>query len=362
MRLTPPPMERFFFRPVFLARLFFVLLTTWLASRIAVQTARDPRVFSAIAFVAALIIVIIEYATNAIASRKILLAAFGWLMGMLFAQLFYRTIPEAILPTSTSLFICNILFGYFGIILGLRHADWILRPGNLKFFLVNPRERPKILDSSVIIDGRILDVLRLEVLSGPVMVPNFVLREIQGIADSADPYRRARGRRGLEVLNRLNTECKSFDVIDTDFPDLTEVDEKLIQLCMTMNADLVTNDFNLHKIAQVRLIRVINLNELAEALRPAVFVGETIDLPIVKAGKEAGQGVSYLKDGTMVVIEGGEEFIGQECEIVVSNILQNASGRLVFARLIEAPAREETLAPRTPGTAPVRPRLPTAAH
>lgn len=327
-------------RPVYLARLFFVLLTTWLAALLAWRTAQDARVFSVVAFFGAVAFVLIEISTNAIASRKILLAAAGCLAGLIFARLIYRTIPTDIVDSETSLIICNAMFGYFGVILALRHADW-LRPGNLKFFFVNPTERPKILDSSVIIDGRIIDLMPLGILSGRILIPSFVLHEIQGIADSSDPNRRARGRRGLGVLDWLRQECKSLDIIDNDYPEIPDVDDKLMALCRTMNADLVTNDYNLHKIAQLHQIHVLNFNELADALRPGVFVGETMNLQIAKAGKETGQGVGYLQDGTMVIVENSDQLIGQEVEVVVNNILQNPTGRLIFARIHHEEGRQD---------------------
>lgn len=326
----------FFYRPVLLARVIFILLMTWMGVLLAnsYDPPLNPILFSSVAFIGALIIVLFEYATNAVSSKKILTAAFGLMIGLIFAHLFYPTIPERVVNSETSRFICMMLFGYFGIVIALKHSDW-LRPGNLKFFLVNPLDRPKVLDSSVIIDGRINEVIALRLINGPIMIPTFVLNEIQAIADSSDPFRRARGRRGLDVLDRLRRSCKMLDVIETDYPEVIEVDQKLILLCRSMNTDLVTNDYNLQKIAELHQINVINLNELADALRPTVYVGETLPLTIVKSGKEAGQGIGYLEDGTMIVVENADGLIGQECEIVVSNILQNPSGRLIFARLRE---------------------------
>ena len=331
--------------PVFLARVFFILLTTCMCALIAYnRRALGPQgdysttwiysgwISSGIGFSLATVAVIVEYSTNAIASRKILLGVFGCMMGLIFAQLAYRVIPPELVDAETSQFVCSMMFGYFGIVLALKHSDW-LRPGNLRFFLVNPQEKPRILDSSVIIDGRVNEMIRLSLLTGPIIVPNFVLREIQGIADSSDPHRRTRGRRGLDVLDQLRTSCPTLDVIDTDYPEIPEVDEKLIHLCSEMTAVMVTNDFNLQKIAQLRQVEVINLNEVADALKPMVYVGEALDLAIVKGGKEPGQGVGFLGDGTMVVVEDSADAVGQEREVIVTNILQNPAGRLIFAKL-----------------------------
>lgn len=341
MTKSPKSFLSLFYRPVFFARVIFILMMTWLGVLLALSydPPRNPLLFSSVAFIGSVIFVIFEYATNAISSRKILTAGVGLFLGLIFAQLFYPCVPERIVEPKTSRFICSILFGYFGIVLALRHSDW-LRPGNLKFFFVNPMDKPKVLDSSVIIDGRIGDVLAYRLVGGPIIVPSFVLNEIQGIADSSDPYRRARGRRGLDVLDRLRKNCKTLDIIETDFPDHAEVDQKLVQLCKATNSDLVTNDFNLQKIAELHQIHVFNLNELADALRPSVYVGETLELMIVRPGKEAGQGIGYLEDGTMIVVEGADNLIGTECEIVVSNILQNPSGRLIFARIRDDESRQ----------------------
>ena len=329
------------FRPISLARVCFVLLATALAPQVAWDMGFNWWIFTPITFVVSCLIVTVEFALDATSSRKMLVGGIGLVAGLIFAQLLYPTIQYILERTSaegriapkTARLISDIMLGYIGIVVALRNADW-LRLGNLKLLLVNPTNRPKILDSSVIIDGRIVELIRLELVCGQILVPTFVLQEIQGIADSSDPYRRARGRRGLDVLDQLRTTCKTLDTIDTDYPDQPVVDQKLIRLSRDMGADLVTNDHNLHKIAQVHQIQVLNINELADALRPTVYVGETLELMIVKQGREAGQGVAYLKDGTMVVIEGGESQVGREKYVVVSNILQNPSGRLIFARLL----------------------------
>ncbi len=345
-------------RPIFLARLFFVLLATWMGALLGWDTQHDPRLFSALGLVGSLFFVLIEYSTNAIALRKIILAAFGWLVGLLIAQLFYPSFAwfaslivrmiEAIRSTDfhkltkssanvdlinveTARLICHMLFGYLGLVLAIRHADW-LRFGNMRFYLANPATRPKVLDSSVIIDGRILDVIKLGLFDGPVAIPQFVLAEVQFLADSAESHRRARGRRGLEVLDKLRTACPTLDILNTDFPDVAEVDQKLVRLCASINAELVSNDFNLQKIAQLHHVTTINLNELAAVLRPTVYIGETLVLKIVKTGKEAGQGVGYLEDGSMVVVDDAESRIGRDCEVVIVSLLQNPSGRLIFAR------------------------------
>ena len=287
--------------------------------------------YSLIALFAALIITIVEHATDAISSHKILMAALGLTAGLIFSSLFYPTIPAGLADPQSARIVCNLFFGYFGIILAIKHAERF-HLSRLKFFLSQPHERPKVLDSSVIIDGRIRELVELQVISGPILIPNFVLVEIQTIADSNDPNRKARGRRGLEVLEALRDGCKTLELVDKDYPEHPGVDQKLVMLCREMDADLITNDYNLQKIAHLHGITVINLNEIANALKPTVYIGEMFSLAIVREGKEMGQGVGYLEDGTMVVVDDAHHLLGQAVNVSVSSILQTSSGRLVFAR------------------------------
>lgn len=335
-------LARMFFNPVFLARFFFVLLATWCGMLLAHPSTPtkfflfghqvyERILYSTTAFFVALVITLIEHATDAISSHKILMAALGLTAGLVFAALFAPTIPAELAIPATARMVCNLFFGYFGVILAIKHSERF-HLSRLKFFLAQPQERAKVLDSSVIIDGRIRDLLDLKVITGPIVIPNFVLVEIQGIADSNDPNRKARGRRGLDVLEALRDNCKSLELLDKDFPDQISVDQKLILLCREMNADLLTNDYNLQKIAQLHRLTVININEVANALKPTVYIGETFQLTLVREGKEVGQGVGYLEDGTMVVVDDTAHLLGQEVTVMVSSILQTSSGRLVFAR------------------------------
>jgi uncharacterized protein YacL len=328
---------------------------------LAWETHRDPKWFCLFGFVGSTVIVLIEYASNVIASRKIMLAFVGWMLGLICAQIFYPTFgwlvglvfsvfdslkpmslnaatqpppPPLRITPETARFVCHMLFGYFGLVLALRHADWF-RLGNLKFYLANPSDRPKVLDSSVIIDGRILDLIALGMLEGPVLAPYFVINEVQMLSDAPDDHRRSRGKRGLEVLDKLRVQCPGLDTVDTDYPDLAGVDDKLVRLCRELNADLLTNDANLQKVAQLHQIKTVNLNELAAALRQTVYVGDTIFVRIVKPGKEPGQGVGYLDDGSMIVVDEAEHLTGKEIEIEVSGMLQNPSGRMIFGRPAE---------------------------
>ncbi len=195
--------------------------------------------------------------------------------------------------------------------------------------------RPSILDTSVIIDGRIADVVDARVFDGQLVIPKFVINELQGIADSSDRMRRSRGRRGLDILNRLR-ETKVLDVqmFDRELPEFANqpVDLKLVALAKHLHGRLVTNDYNLNKVAQLQDVEVINLNDLANAMKPSFLPGEQICVRIVKAGEEHGQGIAYLDDGTMVVVEGGREHIGQQVNIAVTSVIQKSAGRMVFGR------------------------------
>ena len=195
--------------------------------------------------------------------------------------------------------------------------------------------KPCILDTSVIIDGRIADVVDTAVLDGQLILPKFVIAELQGIADSSDRMRRSRGRRGLDILNRLRSNPKAdVQLFDRDLPEFSgqPVDMRLVVLAKHLKGRLVTNDYNLNKVAGIHGVEVINLNDLANALKPIFLPGEQVEVRVVKAGEEVGQGIGYLEDGTMVVIEGGREFIGKQVAVAVTSVLQTSAGRMVFGR------------------------------
>ncbi|HVE39467.1 MAG TPA: PIN domain-containing protein [Planctomycetota bacterium] len=191
--------------------------------------------------------------------------------------------------------------------------------------------KPAILDTSAIIDGRIADVIDTKVIDTKVIVPRFVLNELQQVADSQDKLKRNRGRRGLDILNRLR-KAKGVEVHEVELPDITGVDSKLVKLAKTLDARIVTTDFNLNKVAQVQGVEVINVNDLASALRPVVLQGEKLSIKVIRAGESPGQGVGYMDDGTMVVAEECASKIGQQVELTVTNVLQTSAGRLIFGR------------------------------
>lgn len=194
--------------------------------------------------------------------------------------------------------------------------------------------RPKLLDTSVIIDGRIADICDTGIIEGEVIVPSFVLRELQHIADSSDGMKRSRGRRGLDMLKAMqDKKSVPISVVSTDYKDIDEVDAKLIMLASELGGVVVTNDYNLNKVAAVREVPVLNINELANALKPIAIPGEEMSVYVVKEGKEAGQGIGYMDDGTMIVIENGRRLVGETVNVAVTSVLQTAAGRMIFARV-----------------------------
>lgn len=191
----------------------------------------------------------------------------------------------------------------------------------------------KLLDTSVIIDGRIADIVKTGFLDGSLVIPTFVLEELQHIADSSDVLKRNRGRRGLDILNRIQKELKiKVNIMEIDFEEIQEVDSKLIRLAKQLNGKVVTNDFNLNKVCELQGVDVLNINDLANAVKPVVLPGEEIMVQVIKDGKEYGQGIGYLDDGTMIVVEGGKDFIGTRLEVMVTSVLQTSAGRMIFAK------------------------------
>ena len=230
-----------------------------------------------------------------------------------------------------------LLLPYLGLIIGGRKGEW-LEPARLMtlFRASGPQRRYKILDTSVIIDGRIADLCDTGFMDGTLVIPQFVLKELQLVADSADSMKRNRGRRGLDILQKIQKMSGvEVTISDVDFPEVREVDLKLIELARTLSGKIVTNDFNLNKVAQLRGVEVLNINELANALKPVVLPGEIMKVFILKEGKEYNQGVAYLDDGTMVVVDNARKMISKTIDIVVTSVLQTTAGKMIFGRYIE---------------------------
>ena len=241
-----------------------------------------------------------------------------------------------------------ISFGYIGMIMAMRSnkEDFSLIIPYVRFSRENKPENILLLDTSVIIDGRIADLMEARFLEGIVVVPSFILKELQLIADSADPLRRARGRRGLDMLARLQrNKANEVKIHDAEVPEETETDAKLIRLAKSLHACLYTNDHNLGKVAELQSVKHVNLNELAAALKPVILPGEVLTLKIVREGKDKGQGVGYLSDGTLVVVNNAQKFIGHSIEVQVMSLLQSATGTMAFADAKVTPGTANVHAP-----------------
>src|SRR3981189_1322075 len=224
-----------------------------------------------------------------------------------------------------------------GVVICGQKAEWFEPARIIAAFRDSSRlHQYKVLDTSVIIDGRIADICETGFLEGTLVVPQFVLRELQQVADSSDSLKRNRGRRGLDILQKMQKMTNvAVQIVETDFPDIREVDLKLIELARKLAGKVVTNDFNLNKVAQLRGVNVLNINELANALKPVVLPGETMRVFILKEGKEYNQGVAYLDDGTMVVVDNARKMISKTIDVGVTSVLQTAAGKMIFGRFDE---------------------------
>ncbi|MBI4691756.1 MAG: TRAM domain-containing protein [Nitrospirae bacterium] len=269
---------------------------------------------------------------------------FGLSTGLLFGNLLAFPL-KAIIPQDfvIAAFILNALFGYTGLLVGIKRGKGLTVSGILRLFKGQGfEENLKLLDTSVIIDGRIADVCEAGFIEGTFILPQFILQELQYIADSPDSLKRARGRRGLDVLHKLQKMSDvTVRIVDEDFPKIKEVDAKLVALGRLLDAKVITNDFNLNKVAELQGVSVLNIHELANALKPVVLPGETIKVFVIKEGKEHNQGVAYLDDGTMVVVENARKLIGKNVDVTVTSVLQTTAGRMIFSKTKEDYERED---------------------
>lgn len=273
--------------------------------------------------------------------EKIIVAILGMIIFILFGLLINLALPIRDIPSiggPISVFI-NIVCAYFGFILAINKeeeiTDFIFNHGKNKvpYGDINKIISSKILDTSVIIDGRIFDICQTGFIEGSLIIPEFVLEELRHIADSSDVLKRNRGRRGLDILKQMQKDSEiDVQIVDQDFEDIPEVDSKLVKLAQLIDARIITNDFNLNKVAELQGVKVLNINELANAVKPVVLPGEEMEVKVIKEGKEDGQGVGYLDDGTMIVVDNGINYMGDEIAVLVTSILQTAAGRMIFAK------------------------------
>ncbi len=303
---------------------------------------------------AGLLLVLLEallHRVGRLSVRGFSAALFGLLFGLIMAKMVADAIAIAGLE-GTALSITRVVvtwvFGYIGMVMALRGRDEfnIIIP----YVRLSRQDRGEdlfVIDTSAIIDGRILDLCKTRFLQGRLLVPRFVLRELQGIADSSDSIKRSRGRRGLEILHELQKQPQAdVKIHEEEVPSVTDIDAKLVKLAQLVNAKVVTTDYNLNRVAELQGVAVLNVNELAQALRPVVLPGETVEVRPIKEGKEHNQAVAYLQDGTMVVVENGRHLIGQNIKGFVTSVLQTAAGRMVFVRPDQPPAQGRSEPPR----------------
>lgn len=302
---------------------------------------------AAVGVVVAGIVLGIEYTLRQAKPGVLLGGAAGLACGLLLAGLAAWALGATV-PDFESVpvlgFLLLAIFPYLGLIYGVKiftAAGILGQPGAFETRGTASTSN-KILDTSVIIDGRVADLCETGFLEGAFILPQFILNELQHIADSSDPLKRGRGRRGLDVLNKIQKMVDiEVRIVDEDFPHIREVDSKIVMLAKKMNAKVITNDLNLSKVAELQGVRVLNINELCNALKPVVLPGEQLRVFVLKEGKEAGQGVAYLDDGTMIVVDNAKRFIGSNVNVVVTSVLQTQAGRMIFARLKEETEGQE---------------------
>ena len=301
-----------------------------------------------IGFIVAIFVIQIEQAIKKVSLRIILGSVIGTVIGLVMAFLLalglsFTNIAEkqSVLPWIYVLLTC--VLGYLGLVIGSKKSDEFPFPFSTGK-TTKAIEDYRILDTSVIIDGRIADICDTGFLEGKLIVPRFVLEELQQIADSADAMKRSRGRRGLDILNRMQkTSGVEIEIAEQDFPKIKGVDSKLIELAKKTEGKVITNDFNLNKVAELQGIKILNVNELANALKPVVLPGETMAVKIIREGKEPGQGVAYLDDGTMVIVDHAVKNIGKNVEVIVTSVLQTTAGRMIFSEMKEVVLERNTI-------------------
>ncbi len=329
-------------------RVFFICLSMaagyYIGSSYAALNATWPIVGAAIGLFAAGFLMLGEMLMQKISTRNLSAGLVGLVFGIFMSWILMAVVKLIPMETEVLLsihIVITLIFCYLGMVIAMRGKDeFSLIIPYVKFERRDQAEQMVILDTSVIIDGRIADICQTKFVSGRLIIPRFVLKELQQIADSQDSLKRNRGRRGLDILNKMQKNPSTdIKIADEDFPEITEVDAKLIKMAIVIGGKIVTNDDNLNKIAELQGVVVLNINDLANALRPVVLPGEIMQIRITKEGKEYNQGIAYLDDGTMVVVDNARYLIGQNLKAVVTSVLQTSAGRMIFAKVDESEKR-----------------------
>ena len=322
-------------------RILFIILVGVICYSVADTLAfRNPWIPALAGGWIATIVVVAEQGLTQISIKGLIAGILGLGIGLIIANLIAWPIRGiAFLESFAPLIflLINGIFATVGLTVFLKRkeeiADFLLRRGGKK---ISGEGKNKIVDTSVIIDGRIVDLCKTGFIEGTLVIPHFILEEVQQIADSSTSSKRTRGRRGLDMVNELQSQERiPVQIVDTDFPDIPEVDSKLLQLAKVMKAQIITNDFNLKKVAKIQEVEVLNINEIATALKPVLLPGESLRINVLKEGENPNQGVAYLEDGTMVVIEKGKQYIGKQAEVIVTSVLQTTTGKMIFTELRE---------------------------
>ena len=325
-------------------RIFFTLLSTivgfYVGDMLKAYIPYGEITGITVGFGGALLVIWLEIATRRASIRNLSAAVFGLVFGFFMAWILTRVLT--LIPMEESVFLSVqifliLMFCYLGMVIAMRGKDeFNLIIPYVKFSRQDRKEDIVLLDTSVIIDGRIADICQTKFLEGKFVIPRFILKELQQIADSQDVLKRNRGRRGLDILHKIQ-QSANIDVVihEEDFPEISDVDANLVKLAKVLSGKVLTNDFNLNKIAELQGVPVLNINDLANALRPVVLPGEELEVRITKEGKEYNQGVAYLDDGTMIVVDNTRHMIGQIVKITVTSVLQTSAGRMIFAKLEE---------------------------
>lgn len=335
------------FMDLFIVRFAFILLLS-IVCYFFRPFGLAPWIAAAAGAAVAALVLVFELRVRALSLKRLLGAVAGSILGIfgafLFSLVLRNSLPHGKTQSLLEIFVL-LLMSYIGLVVGANKGDLLNLNalGNL-FNQERSASRPevKILDTSSIIDGRIADMAETGFLEGQLLVPEFVLRELQMVADSQDGSKRQRGRRGLDVLQRMQANpALAVQIVQTDYAHIREVDQKLIELAKELGGKILTTDFNLNKVAHLHTVDVLNINDLANALKPVVLPGERMSIAILKEGKELNQGVGYLDDGTMVVVDHARRMIGRSVEIAVTSVLQTASGKMIFGRMDDPQSRFE---------------------
>ncbi|MDD4956435.1 MAG: PIN domain-containing protein [Candidatus Omnitrophica bacterium] len=327
-----------------LIRIFFVIISTmcgyYLWPLVPDFTPEKAYMGAVLGFAWSIVVILVESSLKRVSLRNLSVAAFGLMFGIFMSWMVgivLRILPMGDEFRSVAQMVFTLIFCYLGMVISIKGKDeFNLVIPYVRFSREDRRDQIFILDTSVIIDGRIAGVCESGFMEGKLIVPRFVLQELQQVADSTDDGKRSRGRRGLDILDALKS-VNGIEVIihEERFPEIKEVDAKLVRLAKILNCPIFTNDLNLNKVAKLDGVKVLNLNDLAGAMRPVVFPGEQMTVHIKKEGKEKNQGVAFMDDGTMIVVDNGRRFMGRTAKVAVSSVLQTSAGRMIFANIME---------------------------